>query len=197
MNTFSSNAEAPDKREKEKVIEVSDQTSSGNRKNLKYQIAAGIIGTEYIKYPITLSVGYYIHSDGILSLRYSALNHSDKWGAYKMKAVTLGYRRFFGNSFNVMPSIYYKRNTADFYTEGSYPYVLGSNNLIYEDIGTGFRVGNEWQWQNFTMGCDWFGLNYKAYEINFKEKSLGPIDTHAPMKALTMTILSFYLGYSF
>lgn len=197
MNTFSSNREAPEKYEKERVLEVSDGTSQSNRKILKYQITAGILGTEYIKYPITISAGYYIHPDGILTLRYSQLNHSDEWGAYKMKAVTIGYRRFFGNSFNIMPTIYYKRNTGDFYTEGPHSYVVGSNNLIYEDIGTGFRVGNEWQWQNFTMGCDWFGLNYKTIEINFKEKSLGAIDTHAPMKALTMTLLSFYLGYSF
>lgn len=176
---------------------MSDGTSQGNRKNLKYQIVAGILGTEYIKYPITISAGYYIQPYGVLTLRYSQLNHSDKWGAYKMNAVTIGYRRFYGNSFNIMPTIYYKRNTADFYTEGSHPYVVGSNNLIYEDIGMGFRLGNEWQWQNFTMGCDWFGLNYKTIKINFKEKSIAAIDTHAPMKALTMTLLSFYLGYSF
>jgi hypothetical protein len=104
-----------------------------------------------------------------------------------MRAVTIGYRRFLGNSFNVMPTIYYKRNTGDFFNA----------TLIYEDVGTGFRVGNEWQWENFTMGCDWFGLNYKTVEINHKEKGLGPIDTHTPMKALTMTFASFYLGYSF
>ena len=130
-------------------------------------------------------------------LRYSALNGGDKYGAYKMRAVTVGYRRFLGNSFNVMPTIYYKRNTGDFFTEGKFSGVVGGSNLIYEDIGTGFRFGNEWQWEHFTMGCDWFGLNYKTIEINHKEQSLGPIETHAPMKALTMTFLSFYLGYSF
>lgn len=176
---------------------TSANESIQNRENLKYQLTTGIIGTEYIKYPITISAGYFIHPYGILTLRYSTLNHSDKYGAYKMNAVTIGYRRFFGNSFNVMPTIYYKRNTADMYVEGNHPYVSGSNNLIYEDFGSGFRIGNEWQWQNFTMGCDWFGLNLKSVKLNHKEQSLGAIETHTPMKALTMTLLSFYLGYSF
>ena len=113
-----------------------------------------------------------------------------------MRAVTAGYRRFVGNSFNVMATIYYKRNTADFYKEGN-TLSHGTTNLLYEDIGTGIRVGNEWQWENFTMGCDWFGLNLTSVKINLKEKGLGPIETHAPMKGLTMTLLSFYLGYSF
>lgn len=196
INTFSTNSEAPLKHEKEKTLIPSDGTSQGNRVNLTYQVTAGIIGTEYIKYPITLSAGYYLHPYGILTLRYSALNTSDDHGAYKMRAVTIGYRRFFGNSFNIMPTIYYKRNTADMYAEGNKPYVVGSNNLVYEDIGTGFRVGNEWQWTNFTMGCDWFGLNLTNHRIKLEEKGLTS-DTKAPMKALTMTLLSFYLGYSF
>ncbi|MEA9355470.1 hypothetical protein SHI21_04635 [Bacteriovorax sp. PP10] len=125
------------------------------------------------------------------------MNSSDEYGAYKMRAVTIGYRRFLGNSFNIMPTIYYRRNTGDFYQEGQFSNVVGSNNLVYEDVGTGIRIGNEWQWENFTMGCDWFGLNLTSAKINFQEKSLGPIETHAPMKALTMTLLSFYLGYSF
>lgn len=113
-----------------------------------------------------------------------------------MRAVTLGYRRFLGNSFNIMPTIYYRRNTADFNKEGNI-FSIGIDNLIYEDVGTGIRIGNEWQWENFTMGCDWFGFNLTAVKINHKETGVGFIEMHAPMKGLTMTLLSFYLGYSF
>ena len=62
-----------------------------------------------------------------------------------------------------MPTIYYKRNTGDFFNA----------TLIYEDVGTGFRVGNEWQWENFTMGCDWVGVSQPIYS-NVKEDKFIP-----------------------
>ena len=169
-----------------------------NRMNLKYQVAAGIIGREYLESPLTLSLGYYVTSNSILSLRYTNFNGTDidDKAAVKLRAVTLGYRHFTGNSFNFMTSLYYRRSTIDYRNEGKFV-LFGPTNLIYEDVGVGFRIGNEWQWENFTMGADWFGLNRTVAKINYKQQSAGVLDELHFEKEWTLTLFSFYLGYSF
>lgn len=172
--------------------------SKYNREKKQYQIAVGFLGMEYIGSPLTLSLGYYLNPNSLLLLRYSSYNGNDvdDRAAQKLRATTLGFRQFFGNSFNVMPTLYYRRNTADYFKEGTMT-IIGPTNLVYEDIGMGFRVGNEWQWDNFTMGCDWFGINRTIKELNKKESGLGVINDITLQKAVTITALSFYIGYSF
>lgn len=174
------------------------KTSMVNRMSLKYQMTAGFIGREYIENPLTFSLGYYLDSSNIITLRYSNFNGSDvdNKAAIKLRAVTLGYRHFVGNSFNYMPTIYYRRNTIDYKNEGQFV-IFGPSNLIYEDIGAGIRLGNEWQWENFTMGCDWFGVNRTVIELNYKQQSAGILDELNFEKQWTLTLFSFYLGYSF
>ena len=198
MNSlFAQNAEKKSEEATNTPALKDSNSSMENRKALQYQMAAGIIGREYIGSPLTVSLGYFINPDSILNLRYSVLNSGrDDKAAQRMRAVTLGYRHFFGNSFNIMPTVYYRRNTSDYKNEGSF-IVFGPSNLIYEDVGIGFRLGNEWQWENFTMGCDWFGINRTLVELNYKQQAVGLIDDIALEKSVTLTLLSFYIGYSF
>lgn len=177
-------------------LSYSAETSFDNRADKKFQFSLGYAAREYINTATSLNAAYFLKQDDLLSLSYTMVNASDNDAARKLRAVTFGYRKFFGNSFNLMPTIYWRRNTADYFKEGPYTFI-GTNNLIYEDIGAGVRLGNEWQWEHIVFGCDWFGINHTIKELHKEEKGLGLIDIISLEKALTITVLKFYLGYSF
>ncbi|MBY0412546.1 MAG: hypothetical protein K2Q18_00200, partial [Bdellovibrionales bacterium] len=173
-------------------------SSAENRENLKYQITGSFLGHEYVAWsPLTISLGYFIDPDNILIARYSNYNGSDSvWdndNSESLRAVTLGVRHFFNNSFNIMPTVYYRRSTK----EGDYSIFSGTHGkLTYEDVGIGVRIGNEWQWQNFTLGCDWVGVGRTAIKIN-DQKTGGSWDDFDSDREYTVTLASFYLGFSF
>lgn len=176
---------------------VISPSSEGNRKNLTAQLSVAFLGREYIgSHPTTFSLGYFLRPNDLLTLRYSIFNGKYSEAAQKLRAVTLGYRSFLSNSFNVMPSLYYRRNTASFNKTPTL-FSPGNGKLIYEDVGVGIRIGNEWQWEHFTLGCDWLGANYTAKVLNHYERSLGTFEDLSFAKSLTLTYLSFYMGFSF
>lgn len=134
----------------------------------------------------------------MLSLKYANQNGTNGDHATKMRSLTLGYRYFPGNSFNMMPTVYYRRSNSVSYNTAFFSGTPTRSTLIYEDVGVGFRIGNEWQWDNFTLGTDWFGINAKVIQIN-KEKhnDNGDFDLFNIEEDVTITMLSFYIGYTF
>lgn len=180
----------------ELIADQTTQESKEARPNLKYQLAVAILGREYIGNGVTVSAGHFLSPNDLVTLRYTTYNGSNDKALQKLRALTAGYRHFWGNSFNVMPTVYYRRNTADYFKE-DHVTVTGSSNLIYEDIGLGIRLGNEFQWKNITLGCDWLGVNHTLKKLNHEERAQGTIDSLKLQKNLTITLLSFYLGYAF
>ncbi|MGZ3790443.1 MAG: hypothetical protein ACXVLQ_18060 [Bacteriovorax sp.] len=198
---FSSEKEAP-------IVEPQDQTrptkkvntSLDNRQNKKYQLSVGV-GNEYSMAAFTFSAGYFIDPSQVITFRYSEINQDQEYEAvsnelHKMKAYTLGYKKFLGNSFNVQPTLYYRRSSTDFVHEGTVKSV-GTPNLVYDDMGVGVRIGNEWQWDKFVMGVDWIGMNETIHKINSQKIWQGlPQATHYKTET-TFTVVSAYLGASF
>lgn len=182
----------------EKKRDSNHLSSEENRKDLKYQTTLTFVGAEYgSNSPLTVSAGIFLNPNNIISLRYSNLNKSDGYEVEKLRAITLGYRHFLGNSFNIMPTAYWRRTKVD-NNEPSNSIFFGRNpHFIYEDVGAGLRVGNEWQWEHLTMGCDWIGLNMAFKVLNKDEKQRTLFDNTDLKKAVNLTALSFYLGYSF
>ncbi len=177
---------------------ANSDSSSENRKNLKFQGTLDIIGREYIAAgTTTVSLGYFLNPDNLLLINYSNFNgeYVDD-AAIKLRATSVGLRRFTGNSFNYTPNIYYRRHRADYYQEGSFRRIGGAN-IIYEDVGVGINIGNEWQWKNFTMGCDWFGMNATLVKIHDEEQSVGHMEEADLTRGFTFNLLHFYVGVSF
>jgi hypothetical protein len=70
----------------------------------------------------------------------------------------------------------------------------------------GFAIGNQWQFENFLIGCDWIGLNVPVSESISKDKVVSnysyDITSHNSdrdrlFKNTTGSLLSFYIGASF
>ena len=178
-------------------------SSSENRENLTFQFAGAFLGREYLKLnSVTASLAYYTSPDEMLSLRYTNYKSTDPGEVIRLDVLTLGYRMFFGNSFNIMPSLYYKSSAlsngsrSKFNSSGNL--VLQSNvNATYKDLGIGFRLGNEWQWKHFVMGCDWFGMNRTVKRFTPQVENNYILSTEELEKDYTYTLLSFYVGYAF
>lgn len=175
---------------------VIEQGSSSleNRKKLTYQTTFSVIGGEYSGYKsnFTIAAGYFLNDANLINLRYSFQNSS---GAPEntstvdypetLRAISIGNRHFFGNSFNLLSSIYWKQHSKFDRANG--------HTYLFKDYGAGISIGNEWQWKNFTMGCDWFGLNHSLVKI----KNTFPTTSFGLDQELTASLLKFYLGYSF
>lgn len=170
------------------------QSSLENRKDLKYQTTLSIIGADYsgFRSNFTLGVGYFVNDTNLINLRYTFQNSSGSLEntssndyPESTRALALGDRHFFGNSFNTLATIYWRDHSKFDRSNGRTYY--------FKDYGFGVRLGNEWQWKNFTMGCDWFGLNHSLIKVSdsFPATSFG-LD-----RELTFAFLNFYLGYSF
>jgi hypothetical protein len=161
------------------------------RQELKYQITLGIF-SEYTQIDsTTLSAGYFLSPDEIIQLRFTAAHHTArddaKRGLYStdIEVLTAGYRKFFGNSFNIMPSLYLRNLSEDRANTTHKP------DLKITDFGLGMRIGNQWQTDYFTYGCDWFGINSMLLRFN-EINHVGSRDYQ-----FSLTFLSLYIGASF
>ena len=175
-------------------LNVQNQSSLENRKDLKYQTTLSIMGADYsgFRRNFTLAVGYFLNDKNLINLRYTFQNSSGAQDNSSTtdypettRAIAVGDRYFFGNSFNTLASIFWKDHSKFDRSNG--------RTYKFKDYGVGVRLGNEWQWNNFTMGCDWFGINHSLVKVSdtFPATSFG-LD-----RELTFAFLNFYLGYSF
>lgn len=187
--------EKPVEKPTNKTAEVStpeqNLASAGNREKVKYQITLNVIGSEYSTSAISVGLGYHLDPKDMFLLRYSNYNGNND-STKKLRAVTFGYRRFEGNSFNIMPSLYYRESTKSYFSTASGWFQM--SDYVLKDVGIGFRIGNEWQWEHFMMGVDWIGINRSVKKLSETQATgiIGDID-----RTYTITFLSLYFGYSF
>lgn len=153
--------------------------SRSNRVGLNYQVLYGL-GAEYrISGNSELTFAKFLTENQVVSVKLGA----GRGHEIQQNNVTFQYKHFLENSFYIAPEIYYLNLFEKNYGSG-YPYV---DRLTA--IGAMIRIGNQWQWQNFTLGCDWIGLGYNFININN--------DFDRDERSSTAAFLKLYLGYSF
>lgn len=120
-----------------------------------------------------------------------------------VSSVGLHYKKFHSNSFYYVlggdfRTVKYEVNdNFPYYSEGGFK----SQSLVFS-----MSIGNQWQWENFTLGCDWVGtsivLSHKYLEedtdlLDVYDKSDLENDKEWLTENGTLHLLRFYLGYSF
>jgi hypothetical protein len=157
-----------------------EKLSEENREGLKYQ-ALLITGFDYQAFPTQLAFGHFLSDDQMLLFKVG-----EQVGSHKDQTnVALQFKSFTSNSFYIAPEIYYLN-----VTEKDSLFISFSDDEEDETLiaaGAMFRIGNQWQWDNFTIGCDWFGLgqNFVYFKNDFGNK-----------RRTTATLLNFYIGLS-
>lgn len=162
-------------------------TSLKNRENRNWQITIGP-GIEFGIPSLSSNVAYFLKQNSVLNLRFSHRgDYTSEGGEKDLTALKFGLKQFTGNSFYYQPNISYR--SASHNTSVDY-------NL--KDLNLGVRIGNEWQWENFTLGVDWIGFNQHIIEIDESVNPDGPVPSSIDIeKSLSFDFLGIYLGYTF
>ncbi len=161
--------------------------SSENRRNRSLQLTLGP-GIEFDIPIFSYTVGYFLKPNAVITARYSERHgYSGDSGHKGLTAVKVGYKKFAGNSFFYQPSAYFRK--ASHITTVQYK---------YEDLGLGFRIGNEWQWENFTLGIDWLGVNRHIVKLDESVNPPGLVPSSIDIdKNFTFDFVGLYVGYTF
>lgn len=169
-----------------------------NREGKKYQITAGF-GINYSVPSTGFNIGYFIDKKQLVSLRYRKMAEVEHFvsenGSYSDQARSIGvfHKSYFGNSFYVDGGLSHLQVDRVYRRS---PELNGE----YSEISGHLAIGNQWQWENFTLGCDWVGVNYRFIKL---DKGVAPdhdhnlVSTNANAVELSATVLNFYIGASF
>lgn len=200
--------------------EIYEDSSEANRIDKKFDIHYTLVGVDANSAMAQgFTVGYFIDRNkqvlaevksgkgAVTRYRYESYNGvSKEWSTdAQIKQVGVHYKHFVGNSF-------YYRAGGDYRTV-DYKYDLGGS--FYSDVSSSaFKstaiigslvIGNQWQWENFTLGCDWIGLAAPlTYSITgdkvpttAAEKADFDSDKKQYVTDSSGILLRFYLGASF
>ncbi|HVK59926.1 MAG TPA: autotransporter domain-containing protein [Bdellovibrionales bacterium] len=160
-----------------------------------------------------LQAGFFINRNMMLLLEgttgrlESSIRASSLDSSLDLRSTSFGlhFKHYLGNSF------YYRIG-------GDYRHIEYENKFSWDDVGdkekfkgrsfvANLQIGNQWQWDNFTLGCDWIGyvapLSSSIYDEKFEgDTSAYDIrnareDQDILVKNSHITVLRFYLGASF
>jgi len=125
-------------------------------------------------------------------------------GSLSIKGNSLGvhFKHFVSNSFYYRAGLDYRsikyslRNTLS----------GASGDFDGRSFAITFNIGNQWQWENFNLGCDWIGISLPISNSLSHESSVTniyyPSSTYKDhqdilVKNANFNVLRFYLGASF
>lgn len=213
---------------------VVDDTSEANRMNKNFYLGLEPAGFATVPVPSAgVHAGYYLNSDLILWLEatggslnlqsssstvYSSVGTS--YSESKFDLVTRsfggGLKFFLGNSFYTKGLLDYRKiGINNFHTESSGSVTgslvtsssVGSRDLGYvSSLNATFAIGNQWQWENFTLGCDWLGISMPMQVVDKNHDTDGLSDSDREQvenawnklgEVTSLQLLRFYLGASF
>ena len=206
-------------------------SSAANQRHLKFTATATVLG--FASGSVTGGdVGYFLRPDFAIMGRYEkgALNFNFlgvEVFDYSVKSFGVYGKKFWGNSFYTNVGLFHRSlkssqfDSVETDTSSTSPSSTSTpsnstsvtlkkarlvQNASQQDIE--IAIGNQWQWDNFTLGCDWVGFAIplsKKIEKNIREVSTdgGPYEEDTSKKPSTepgisgLRFLAFYLGVSF
>ncbi|MFZ3231392.1 MAG: hypothetical protein WA160_14375 [Pseudobdellovibrio sp.] len=157
-----------------------------------------------------LTLGFFINPNSVINIelkngkKFSFLG--DILGQYRVNQSSLGiyYKQFTNTSFYFKAGVDYR--TVDY----SYNYTGWFNStentqFIGSSTALTFAIGNHWQFSNFTLGCDWVGINLPIIYQTISESTDGSAQNPTRLadekdnylKKSSLLVTNFYLGFSF
>jgi hypothetical protein len=176
--------------------------SMKNRMDKKYSLNATIGGLGFSTTTTAFEASYFLKPNKVITLQYTKLGgnseNSDNdtaadetWKRDGLGHVfSVGLKKFESNSFYYKPEIYTRTQEFVHSTSSSSSVLLSKETAFINDVGVSFKIGNQWQWENFTLGCDWIGItrSMTASKISSNIYSYEKNST---------TLLNLYMGASF
>ena len=166
-----------------------DKSSKENREGKKYNISL-TAGKELGISALSIESSYHLKPDSTIYLKYSKLNQDLNIGFESGIAVKLGVKKFTGNSFYYKAGIYYLGQNTKHYEKKNNGERVGVESY-FDEVGASVSIGNQWQWDNFSIGADWIGINHTLIELNKLEE---PFERN---RLTTVSLLNMHIGVSF
>ncbi|MDA8793667.1 hypothetical protein N9N67_10485 [Bacteriovoracaceae bacterium] len=168
--------------------------------------------------PVTgLSGGYFLDDRNVIGLSYfkysedssssdddeddengNSYEYTDEESLYSGNAFQVYYQYYVSNSFYFRPSLSYRNQTTIDQRKTTYDTFndrvierVEDGKATYQDLVLGATIGNQWQWDNFTIGCDWIGFGERVAILGYD----GDKSDFAANG--TLTLLHLYVGASF
>ncbi|MBC7370100.1 MAG: hypothetical protein H7326_00955 [Bdellovibrionaceae bacterium] len=151
-------------------------------------------------------LGYFLSPTSLVQLeigqgRNEGLFFFSSYRVLRVDSLGIQFKKFVANSF------YFK--TGLDYQAIDYSYNLYSNDYYGfkgNTLGATFSIGNQWQFENFTLGCDWVGIFLPIASNTTKDvvtanssysRSESDSDQKRYLKDSSLQFVRFYLGASF
>lgn len=205
---------------KRSAKEIYADSSEANRIDKKFDIHYTLIGVDANSVSGQgLTFGYFVDRNkqilveaksgkgAVTRYRYESYNGiSKEWSTdAQIKQVGFHYKHFVGNSFYYRVGGDYRTVDYKYDLSGSFFNDVSSSSFKSTAIIGSFVIGNQWQWENFTLGCDWIGLAAPlTYSISgdktptsASEKADFDSDKKLYVTDSSGILLRFYLGASF
>lgn len=159
-------------------------SSQEERSKLDYQ-ATVAYGYDHKVTGTQVKFSKFLDQDSLIGLKGGEGTHDGNEEEDTQTVFGLEYKYFTGNSFYLAPEIYYLNYSENDKT----PTLFDNENETVKTVGLSFKIGNQWQWSNFTMGVDWIGIGRNLFFFQRTDDLL----THN----FTATFLNAYIGISF
>jgi len=193
---------------------VLEDSSEHQRIDKDYLLALQVGGAAVSPvYGTALTFGTYLNRNSILQFEISkgtttiqGDSTTKSTTAFDLGASTAGvnYKHFFGNSFYTKLGADYRQITLSNFDS----FFVNIDGVVGEvnSLTASLAIGNQWQWENFTMGCDWFGINpvlmtlgskYENTATNAEDKKSLDKAWDNLAKVTSAQVLRLYLGTSF
>ncbi len=161
---------------------------------------------------IGLNLGFFLDRNSLIDLEvvngrplYTSWFTSSE---YDIKTNSFGvhYKHFAGNSFYYRIGVDYRNVdytyiSRDIFTSAE----LSRSRFKGSSVTATVLIGNQWQWENFTLGCDWIGAAVPITSQTDSESVTGTSpnpnnladDKNNLLNTTASLALRFYLGASF
>lgn len=184
---------------------IIEDSSEHHRVGKKYQIAWQILGLgPNAALTRGLYLGKFLDRSSMIYLDVLGQNYQAYFSDTELDFGSIGlhYKKFHSNSFYYVlggdyRSVKYEINDPLPYSAGSFK----STSWVFSA-----SIGNQWQWENFTLGCDWVGTSV-VLSHQYSEEDKDSLDIYDRTdfendkewftERNTLHLLRFYLGYSF
>lgn len=156
---------------KEKGVDITvNNESQKNRENKKFQLLLNS-GVELGEAMGGVTLGYYLKRDQIISIGFSKFDDDiNNYEEYeKGTLIKASSKVFTGNSFYLDGGLFYMESKENRIKVLGFSSSQDTYDLTeYKKIGGQLRIGNQWQWENFTLGCDWIGFGVEVADLGSK-----------------------------
>lgn len=176
--------------EKGVKIEVANE-SQANRADKEFMVTLER-GVMYDYGATSVKGGYFLDANKLVTLSVSQLEDTDLlFDEYEGTVVSSGVRLFTGNSFYMDANLFYLDST---YTDEWFNIIDGNDEIrttTFRKVGAHIGIGNQWQWDNFTLGVTWIGAGVQIADLGSKGPDLDEVDREY------LSAMNIQLGVSF